>query len=233
MESILLVNKPKGMTSHDVVYAVRRATGVKKVGHGGTLDPNATGLLIIGVGREGTKQLGNFTKGSSKTYEAEIVLGAISSTEDAEGEIAKQSTKKPDLEEIKSTLKTFEGEQLQVPSAHSAIKIKGKKAYELARAGKDVNLEPRKITVYSIKLMSYDYPEVHILCEVSSGTYIRALARDIGEALGTGAYLNNLKRTKIGEYDLKDAVEIGEMVPPLKSPPTLGGEVSPSRLEGD
>jgi tRNA pseudouridine55 synthase len=212
MESILLINKPKGMTSHDVVYRVRKATGIKKVGHGGTLDPNATGLLVIGVGREGTKQLGNFTTGMSKTYEAEIILGATSTTEDAEGEILKNnSAKKPTREEIERVLLKFEGEQMQVPSAHSAIKIKGKKAYQLARAGKEVKLEPRKITVYSIKLLRYDYPRLEISCDVSSGTYIRALARDIGKELGTGAYLNNLKRTKIGEYSLKDAIEIEEL----------------------
>jgi len=212
MKPILLVNKPKGLTSHDVVDEVRKITGVRKVGHGGTLDPAATGLLIIGVGRAGTKRLGKFTKGMKKTYEAEIMLGAISSTLDSEGEIVFNKMQvKPGQKEVQKAINSLVGMYGQVPPAYSAIKIKGKKAYELARKGKAVKLEPRKITVYSIKLISYKYPSLEIECTVSSGTYIRALARDVGEKLGTGAYLRELRRTKIGKYDLKDAVDLKEL----------------------
>lgn len=212
MQELILVNKPKGMTSHDVVCAVRRATGVRKVGHAGTLDPNATGLLIVGVGREATKKLGDLTKNTTKTYEAEIMLGATSDTDDSEGKIlSNKVTKRLSDKDIKNTLEKFVGEQEQIPPQYSAIKLKGKKAYELARKGKIVALESRKVTIYSIELLDYKYPVVKIKCEVSSGTYIRALARDIGEKLETGAYLKNLKRTKVGKYDLKDAINIEDL----------------------
>lgn len=209
--SLILVNKPKGLSSHDVVNRVRRATGEKRVGHGGTLDPNATGLLIIGVGREFTKKLGEVAQGMSKTYIAELTLGQTSTTDDSEGEITKLDTKIISLPEIKKVLKCFTGEQMQTPPIFSAIKLKGKKAYELARKGKEVKLNPRKINIYTIKLVSYDYPGLEIECEVSSGTYIRSLARDIGKKLGTGAYLNNLIRTRVGKYKLEDAMELNDI----------------------
>ncbi len=211
----MLVDKPKGITSHDVVYRLRRITGEKRIGHAGTLDPNATGLLIVGIGRESTKQLGFLTTGTTKTYEAEITLGATSTTEDAEGEITPlyqgSAGQPPTLEKVLDLLQEFEGEQLQIPSSHSAIKLNGKKAYELARSGKEVILEPRKIVIHSIKLDHFDYPVLKITCEVSAGTYIRALARDIGGKLGTGAYLNNLRRTKIGDFDIKNAVRLEDV----------------------
>jgi len=208
-----LVNKPKGLTSHDVVDEVRKITGEKRVGHGGTLDPNATGLLIIGVGRAYTRQLGEITQGMDKTYEAEIILGATSSTDDSEGTLLRQRLRKGKeitKNEVMKVIHGFVGEQMQTPPIYSAIKLKGKKAYELARKGERVKLKPRKVTIYSIKLLSYDYPKLELECEVSSGTYIRALARDIGAKLGTGAYLNNLKRTRIGSYKLVDALDLGE-----------------------
>jgi len=213
MDSLILVNKPKGMTSHDVVDVVRKITGERRVGHAGTLDPNATGLLIVGVGREATKKLGDLTKNTKKTYEAEIILGANSTTDDSEGEITKQDDKRLSYEEIKKTLESFVGEQMQTPPAYSAIKLKGRKAYELARQGKTFELAPRKVIVYTLKLLDYNYPVLKIKCEVSSGTYIRALARDIGTELGTGAYLKELRRTKIGKYHIKDAVEINDIKP--------------------
>ncbi len=208
-----MVNKPKGLTSHDVVDEVRKITGEKRVGHGGTLDPNATGLLIIGVGRAYTRQLGEITQGMDKTYEAEIILGATSSTDDSEGTLLRQRLRKGKeitKNEVMKVIHGFVGEQMQTPPIYSAIKLKGKKAYELARKGERVKLKPRKVTIYSIKLLSYDYPKLELECEVSSGTYIRALARDIGAKLGTGAYLNNLKRTRIGSYKLVDALDLGE-----------------------
>jgi tRNA pseudouridine55 synthase len=207
----LLINKPKVLTSHDVVDRVRRITGERRVGHGGTLDPNATGRLIVGVGRESTKKLDKFSKGV-KTYEAEIVLGEERDTDDAEGNILEFKSRRlgtdVEQEEVENVLKSFLGEQEQVPPIFSAIKIGGKKSYDLARRGKKVELKKRKITVYSIKLVYYKYPVLKITAEVSGGTYIRSIARDVGQKLLTGAFLNNLKRTKIGSLELKNAVDL-------------------------
>lgn len=214
MPGFILVNKPTGMTSHDVVYKVRKLTGEKRVGHGGTLDPNASGLLVVGVGREATRKLDLFTKGKDKTYEAKIVLGEERTTDDVEGRVrVKGERKVSELteSEIEEVLKTFQGVQMQTPPAFSAIKVKGKKSYELARAGKAIKLSPRKINIYSLELLKYKEPALYLSCKVSSGTYIRALARDIGKKLGTGAYLGSLVRTKIGEYSLGSAVELGEL----------------------
>ena len=204
----LLIDKPKGMTSHDVIDGVRRITGERRVGHAGTLDPNATGLLIVGVGREATRKLGKIAKDTKKTYIAEIFLGETRDTDDVEGKTVKSTSLSLRLNqrEIKQILKKFAGEQEQVPPAYSAIKIKGKKAYELAREGKSLSLSSRKVVIYSIKLLKYKYPVLKIETEVSSGTYIRALARDIGEKLGCGAYLKNLRRTGIGNYKIENAV---------------------------
>ena len=209
----LLINKHKGVTSHDIIYSVRRVTGEKKVAHAGTLDPNATGLLIVGVGRGSTKKLGWITKDTKKTYEAEIFLGEVRDTDDSEGKITSQNELFPatNTNTIKKIVREFKGKQKQTPPIYSAIKIKGRKAYELARKGKEVVSKKRNIVVYSIELLEYKYPIVKIKTTVSSGTYIRALARDIGEKLGCGAYLKNLKRTKIGEYDLKNSVEIDKL----------------------
>src|SRR3989344_6091224 len=170
----LLIDKPKGITSHDVIDKIRKITGEKKVGHAGTLDPNATGLLIIGVGRDSTKKLSLITK-DEKTYEAEVYLGEERDTDDDEGMLISKATGvlAPSKEEIDLTLSNFIGTQEQIPPPYSAIKLKGKKAYELARKGKVVKLKPRKITVYSIKALSYSYPTLEIETIVSSGTYIR------------------------------------------------------------
>ncbi|MBU0572475.1 tRNA pseudouridine(55) synthase TruB [Patescibacteria group bacterium] len=209
----LLINKPKGITSHDVIYFVRKVTGEKKVGHAGTLDPNATGLLIVGVGRNSTKKLGWIAKDTKKMYEAEIFLGEERDTDDSEGQIIskKNDFPAPNMALLKKTLKGFKGKQKQKPPAYSALKIKGKKAYELARKGEKVFLKERDITIYSIELFQYKYPVLKIKTTVSSGTYIRALARDIGEQLGCGAYLRNLKRTGIGNFDLKDSIEMDKL----------------------
>lgn len=213
---LVLVDKPKGMTSHDVVDEIRRITNERKVGHAGTLDPNATGLLIVGVGKGSTRRLGDIARNTSKVYEAEIVLGEERDTDDAEGKIlnpkseilSKAQFPKSKIKaktRIAEVLKMFVGEIEQVPPAYSAIKVKGRKAYELARKGKKVSLGPRKVTIYEIGLLDYNYPVLRINVEVSSGTYIRALARDIGRELGVGAYLRNLRRTAIGEYLVDEA----------------------------
>lgn len=208
----LLIDKPQGITSHDVVDQVRRITSERRVGHAGTLDPNATGLLIVGIGRESTKKLGVIAKDTTKTYEAEIVLGETRDTDDSEGVTTNTNKKvKPALKQVLEVLKKFEGELEQIPPAYSAIKMKGKKAYELARAGKEVIIEPRKVTIHSLDFVSYEYPVLKIECKVSSGTYIRSLARDIGQMLCTGAYLKELRRTQIGQYSIKNAIALGAL----------------------
>jgi len=206
----LLIDKPKGITSHDVIYEVRKITGEKKVGHAGTLDPNATGLLIVGVGRESTKKLGSVATNTDKVYEAEVFLGEERDTDDVEGVVISRSkgVLPPGEDEINTLLKSFKGKQKQIPPSYSAIKVKGKKAYKEARKGKSLELEPRDIRIYSIKLINYKYPIIRIAVKVSSGTYIRAIARDIGRRLGCGAYLKNLIRTEIGDYKLKNAVRL-------------------------
>lgn len=211
---LLLIDKPKGMTSHDVVNVVRKAVGKKKVGHAGTLDPNATGLLVVGVGRESTKKLGELTRNTTKKYSATIMLGEKRETDDIEGKIISkyQNTKTPSLEQVKKILKEFTGEINQTPPVYSAIKISGQRAYKIARSGRNITLKPRKVTVYLIKLVKYKYPILQIDCEVSSGTYIRALARDIGDQLGVGAYLQNLRRTAIGRYKISDAKSLEDII---------------------
>jgi tRNA pseudouridine55 synthase len=214
MDGYLLVDKPAGWTSHDVVGKVRnvlkKEAGHKiKVGHTGTLDPFATGLLILMIGGY-TKRAQEFSK-LDKVYVAEIILGKISTTGDPEGEITEKSNKKPSQKEIENVLKEFTGEIEQTPHKFSAIKVNGQKAYDLARAGKDVVLEPRKVTIYNIEEVEYDYPKLKFTAEVSSGTYIRSLAEDIGEKLGTGAYLSALRRTKVDKFTVENAHSIDEL----------------------
>jgi tRNA pseudouridine55 synthase len=214
MDGYLLVDKPAGWTSHDVVGKVRnvlkKEAGHKiKVGHTGTLDPFATGLLILMIGGY-TKRAQEFSK-LDKVYVAEIILGKISTTGDPEGEITEKSNKKPSQKEIENVLKEFTGEIEQIPHKFSAIKVNGQKAYDLARAGKDVVLEPRKVTIYNIEEVEYDYPKLKFTAEVSSGTYIRSLAEDIGEKLGTGAYLSALRRTKVDKFTVENAHSIDEL----------------------
>ncbi len=209
---LLLIDKPKGITSHDVVGRVRRIFNERRVGHAGTLDPNATGLLIVAVGRETTKTLGLITTNTTKTYIGEIKLGTKTDTDDSEGKVIEEKDVRSMSEkEVLTILDTFLGKQSQIPPIYSAIKKNGKKAYEQARRGIQIEMEPRDITVYSLKLLSFDSPILTVECEVSAGTYIRALARDIGEKLGTGAHLSNLRRTKIGDYSIENAVKLEEL----------------------
>jgi tRNA pseudouridine55 synthase len=213
VNGILLIDKPEGWTSHDVVAKVRSIikaeTGQKvKVGHTGTLDPFATGLLVLVLGGY-TKRAGEFSK-LDKVYQAEVTLGASSSTSDKEGEITSREQtvdRRPGREEIEKVLKGFIGEIEQTPPAFSAIKVDGQRAYKLARAGKDVKMESRKTTVYSLRTTNYRYPKLFMTARVSSGTYIRSLAEDIGEALGTGAYLSALRRIQVGDYEIKNALK--------------------------
>lgn len=215
MQGLLLIDKPKTWTSFDVVNYVRRiiaaAEGKKpkncKVGHTGTLDPLATGLLVLLVGKEYTRRAGELSK-LDKTYEVTMKLGETSTTADDEGEKTAVSDTVPTEEHVVAALEQFTGEIMQVPPIFSAMKIDGQRAYKLARAGKAVELEARPVTIYASELTSYAYPYVHFTCRVSSGTYIRSLVVDLGELLGTGAYMSDLRRTSIGGYELSGAVSV-------------------------
>lgn len=214
MDGILLVDKPAGWTSHDVVAKVRsvikKETGQKlKVGHTGTLDPAATGLMVLVIGTY-TKRAQNFSK-LDKIYEAELTFGSTSTTGDSEGEISNTSSKKPSLKEIQTVLNKLLGEIEQIPPAYSAVKIDGQRAYKAARAGKTVEIEPRKVKIYKITDVNYDYPQLKFTVKVSSGTYIRSLAADIGDALGTGAYLSTLRRTHVGDFKMGSALEVEDL----------------------
>jgi len=201
----LLIDKPKGITSHDVVDRVREITGERKVGHAGTLDPNATGLLVLGIRREATRELGKISKATKKIYEAEIYLGEERDTDDIEGIVVSKvkGFLAPSKNEVVKVLASFIGKQSQKPPIFSAIKIRGKKAYELARKGRKVEIKPRRIVVYSIDLIDYKFPSLAIRTKVSSGTYIRAVARDIGDKLGLPTYLKYLCRNKIADISLE------------------------------
>lgn len=208
----LLIDKPRGLTSHDVVDRVRKITNEKRVGHAGTLDPNATGLLIVGVGRSSTKRLMEFLR-LDKVYEAEITLGEERDTDDADGKITNSNIETLNKSQItkfklQTTLNSFVGKHVQIPPVYSAIKLRGKKAYQFARKGMNISLASRKIEIYSIKLISYNFPLLKIKAKVSSGTYIRSIARDLGRKLGTFGYLSSLKRTQIGKHKLSDAVDL-------------------------
>jgi tRNA pseudouridine55 synthase len=208
---ILLVDKAKGWTSHDVVAKVRgilkNEAGKKvKVGHTGTLDPLATGLMVVVIGGY-CKRAQEFSK-LDKTYEVSMKLGFTSDTGDAEGQIIKNSDHEPFLEEVQQAAEQFIGVIRQTPPAYSAIKVGGKRAYQLAREGKEVNIEPRKVKIHFITGLEYTYPEVRFTCSVSSGTYIRSLVDDIGNVLGTGAYMSDLHRTKVGQFSIDAAQTI-------------------------
>jgi tRNA pseudouridine55 synthase len=207
----ILINKPSGITSHDVVDKLREITGVRKIGHAGTLDPFATGLLILAIGKEFTKKLSIFQK-KDKEYIATLRLGAESDTFDREGKIVEKKVEKiPKRKEVEEILKNFLGEIEQIPPAFSAKKISGKKLYELARKGIKVEPKPQRVKIYEISILKYKFPYMKIKVKCSSGTYIRSLANDIGKKLGCGAYLEELVRTKIGKFSLEEAVELSKL----------------------
>jgi tRNA pseudouridine55 synthase len=213
VDSIIFIDKPAGMTSFGVVARIRRVltreAGKKiKVGHTGTLDPFATGLMILVTGKE-CKNAGNYSK-LDKVYDAVFQLGAVSSTGDPEGELTPVSDKIPTLNEVTEALAKFTGEISQRPPIFSAIKIAGERAYKLAREGKEVEIPMRQVYVYSLELLDYTYPLVTIRTHVSSGTYIRSLAVDIGEVLQTGAYCTQLRRISISEWTLEDAKKLSD-----------------------
>lgn len=207
---IININKPKGMTSHDVVDEIRNSTGEQRVGHAGTLDPFATGVLVVAVGREDTKKLGKIAQHTEKEYQAILVLGKTSTTGDPEGEITIGSKKEITQDEIKTVLQKFKGEITQTPPAFSAIKIKGVRAYKLARAGKTIELPPRKITIHAIDILEFEYPLLKLEITCSAGTYIRSLGKDIGKELGCGAYVKELTRTRVGDFTIEDSKTLKE-----------------------
>lgn len=222
----LLVDKPAGMSSFAVVARVRRilteqmreeyarrgltAPKRAKVGHAGTLDPFATGLLICLLGK-GTKRATDFLK-KDKRYEATICLGKTSSTGDVEGEILEGPKNYiPEISQVNAVLGSFRGRVRQRVPAYSAVKINGRRAYDLARKGIEVEMPEREVTIYDISVVGYKWPFLKIDCKVSSGTYIRALGEDIGKALGVGGYLTELRRTEIGDFSVKEAVTLEEL----------------------
>lgn len=222
MKGILLIDKPEGWTSFDVVNYVRRMVaridGKKpknvKVGHTGTLDPAATGLLVLCVGKEFTSKVPTMIK-QDKVYEVELTLGQTSTTGDNEGVITSWSTdaqsKIPLLETVEEVIHSFVGDIQQTPPAYSAIKINGTRAYDLARQGKSVTLQPRPVKIHSITSIKYSYPKIYFTAHVGSGTYIRSLASDIGTKLDVGAYMSNLHRTAVGEYSIDQAYAVSTL----------------------
>lgn len=206
-DGFLLIDKPLGWTSHDVVAKARHLTGIRRIGHGGTLDPLATGLLVLGLG-SATKQLDRFVQGD-KTYVATVRLGATSTTDDGEGEITESALQEPPAETaVRRALEEMRGPCDQLSPVYSALKTAGKKHYQLARAGKPVEREARPIVIHELALLEYDWPSVRFRCRVSKGTYVRAMARDLGASLGTGGYLEALRREAVGDSRVADAVPI-------------------------
>lgn len=208
---LFAVYKPKGPTSNAVLNTIRRIAGTKKVGHAGTLDPLAEGVLVVGIGREATRTLSEAVA-KEKEYLAEILLGATSSTDDAEGVLTRHiAQREPTQTEINTAVRLFESDYMQTPPIYSALKVKGKEAYKLARSGKDVVLEPRRAEIKEIEILDYKWPKLKLRVVTGPGVYIRALARDIGKKLGTGAYLAGLVRTRVGDYTLDKAIRMEKL----------------------
>jgi tRNA pseudouridine55 synthase len=209
VSGVLVVDKPVGLTSHDVVQIIRRGTGIRRAGHTGTLDPRASGVLVILVGP--AVRLSEYVSASDKRYQATVHLGSSTDTYDAEGVITGSPTVSVDQideDKFNDVLQQFTGEIEQVPPPYSAVKVQGRKAYEMAREGEEVDLAPRMINVYSLDVLEWAPPEVVIDVYCSSGTYVRSLANDLGKELGTGAHLVGLRRTKSGRFTLRDAVPL-------------------------
>jgi tRNA pseudouridine55 synthase len=209
MDKMLLVDKPKGLTSSRVVERIRKKFGVK-AGHTGTLDPLATGLLVVLTGRR-TKDASLFLK-LDKAYEVKAVLGIKTDTFDSEGKVVWRSNDEVAREELEMALKEFHGEIWQTPPPFSAKKIEGRKAYQLARKGISVDIPPKKVGIYSLTLREFEFPHFVFACEVSSGFYVRSLAHDIGERLGVGATVLEVRRTRVGPYHVEQAKGLDELL---------------------
>ena len=231
VEGVFAVYKEEGMTSHDVVDAVRRLTGQQRVGHAGTLDPCAKGVLVIGIGRAATRQL-RLIGGTEKEYIARVKLGWRSTTEDREGRVeqvfwatedrerttedrgpkaAPSSGRIPSEAQVREALTHFQGTSEQRPPVFSAIKVRGRAAYKLARKGREIDLPPRTVEVKEIELLEYSWPYVDVRLVTGPGFYVRSLARDLGEVLGTGAYVDVLERTRVGTYTKENALRLSDL----------------------
>lgn len=207
VSGVLVVDKPIGLTSHDVVQVIRRGTGIRRAGHTGTLDPRASGVLVILIGP--AVRLSEYVSASDKRYQATIRLGSSTDTYDSEGTITSSASVDDITEDyFNEVLQRFVGEIEQVPPPYSAVKVQGRKAYDMAREGEEFELIPRIINVYSLEILEWALPEVVIDVYCSSGTYVRSLANDLGKQLGTGAHLVGLRRTKSGRFTLRDAVPL-------------------------
>lgn len=209
ISGVLVIDKPVGMTSHDVVQVVRKGSNIRRAGHTGTLDPRASGVLIVLVGP--AVRLSEYVSASDKRYQAVITLGKTTDTYDEDGRQTSATPVTVTEEQFDKELKTFIGDIEQVPPPYSAVKVQGRKAYEMAREGEEVELAPRIISVYSLELLEWAPPEVVIDIFCSSGTYVRSLAHDLGERLGCGATLTGLRRTKSGRFTLRDAVPLRKL----------------------
>ncbi len=209
ISGVLVVDKPTGMTSHDVVQVIRRGTNIRRAGHTGTLDPRASGVLVVLIGP--AVRLSEYVSASDKRYQAVITLGKTTDTYDEDGRVTSSSEVNITEERFDEELQKFVGEIEQVPPPYSAVKVKGRKAYDMARKGEEVELAPRIINVYSLELLEWAPPEVVIDVYCSSGTYVRSLAHDLGERLGCGATLTGLRRTKSGRFTLRDAVPLRKL----------------------
>ncbi|MDB6114693.1 MAG: truB [Lacunisphaera sp.] len=210
IEGVLLVDKPKGLTSHDVVYHLRRKLQMKKIGHAGTLDPMATGVLVMLIGK--ATRISQYLMSVDKAYEGEATLGVVTDSQDAEGEIM-ETRPVPELSEaqVRDTMKTFLGDQYQTPPMHSAIKVDGVKLYQLARKGEVVEREPRFIRVASFELLSFALPKLTFDLHCTKGTYVRTIAHDLGQKLGCGAHLSALRRTASGKFKIADCLPLAEI----------------------
>jgi tRNA pseudouridine55 synthase len=213
MNKPLAVYKPKGPSSNQYLNRIRSLLNTKKIGHAGTLDPLASGILVIGIGRAATKQLNSLIK-TDKEYLAEIKFGQVSTTMDEEGEKEIKCEKEPrnfNLDIIKNQIVNFIGEIKQMPPKYSALKINGQSAYKLARKGKDFDLKERLVNIYSIEVLKYKWPYLQIKVHCGSGVYIRSLAHDLGDKLHVGAYLSNLERIRVANYTINDAISLDEL----------------------
>jgi tRNA pseudouridine55 synthase len=210
MSGVLVVDKPVGMTSHEVVQIIRRGTNIRRAGHTGTLDPRASGVLVILIGP--AVRLSEYVSASDKRYQAVIRLGANTDTYDSDGQVTKTNPIDVTEEQFETELKKFIGEIEQTPPPYSAIKMQGRPAYAMAREGEEVEMQPRIINVFSLDVLEWAPPEVTVDVHCSSGTYVRSLAYELGEKLGCGAMLSGLRRTKSGRFTLKDAVPLRKLI---------------------